>query len=230
MTDNQRVKRAIILAGLLCTGGSEMALAQDLAEALKFASSVMGEEAIVGYEDFVDHDPTEALSLLLARDVKVNRPDRELAPEVFNIHPGRKEHFESLGNTRLGFEQLKPHILQASKATGLPVALIDAVIRTESGYRPHAVSQAGARGLMQLMPGTAYEVGVQDAFDPQQNIMGGAKYLRKLYNQFGSIEIAVAAYNAGPGAVARHGGIPPFPETKQYVKVVMERYRTSSVR
>jgi soluble lytic murein transglycosylase-like protein len=80
---------------------------------------------------------------------------------------------------------------------------------------------------MQLMPGTAREVGVRDVFDPRQNIMGGARYLRKLVDRFNSTRLAVAAYNAGPGAVDRHGGVPPFAETRAYVRTVMARYQKS---
>jgi soluble lytic murein transglycosylase-like protein len=159
----------------------------------------------------VEANPSEALSLLLGRG-GIDAGSHTLA---------------TLGGVRLDLAELKPHIEAAARATGLPAALIDAVIRTESGYRPRAVSRAGASGLMQLMPGTAREVGVRDVFDPRQNIMGGARYLRKLVDRFNSTRLAVAAYNAGPGAVDRHGGVPPFAETRAYVRTVMARYQKS---
>lgn len=107
----------------------------------------------------------------------------------------------------------------------LPPELIWAVIKVESDFRDRVVSPAGARGLMQLMPSTANAIGVRDALDPEQNILGGAYYLRRLANRFGGdLYFTLAAYNAGPGAVQRHGGIPPYPETQNYVRRVLEYY------
>jgi len=116
-------------------------------------------------------------------------------------------------------------IEEASSRTGLPEALISAVIETESGYRPDAVSSAGAQGLMQLMPGTARSLGVDDPLDPRENVLGGSEYLRKQLSRFGSVEKALAAYNAGPRAVEQFGGIPPFRETQNYVRRVLQSIR-----
>jgi soluble lytic murein transglycosylase-like protein len=118
------------------------------------------------------------------------------------------------------------HIVEkASKTFGVNPKLIHSVIRHESGYNPRAVSHAGAQGLMQLIPGTAERMGVDDAFDPYENIMGGTKYLRLLLDMFeGNPVHAVAAYNAGEGRVKQYNGIPPFAETKQYVARVMKDF------
>lgn len=215
---------AVFAAGSLFIGTSPEAWAGDLSDALGFAREVMGDAAIEGYEDFVDDDPSEALSILLSRD----RPGEGARFPGSSRRPSRP--FDRLGRSRLSYAEVAPHVQEAVLATGLPAALIDAVIRTESGYRPHAVSPVGARGLMQLMPGTAREVGAADAFDPRQNILGGARYLRKMYDRFGSLELAIAAYNAGPAKVARHRGVPPIQETRRYVAVVMDRYRKSPLR
>lgn len=109
---------------------------------------------------------------------------------------------------------------------GVDPKLVKAVMRTESCFDARAVSKVGARGLMQLMPGTASEMGVNNSFDPAQNIMGGVKYLSQMLQRFKQdYKLALAAYNAGPGAVERHKGIPPFRETQHYVKKVLESYR-----
>lgn len=113
-------------------------------------------------------------------------------------------------------------IHEAADRYRLEPALIRAVIQTESAFDPLAVSSAGAQGLMQLMPALAEELGVVDAFDPRENIMAGTRYLSALLGDHGgNLELALASYNAGPGAVERYGGIPPFEETQQYVRRIV---------
>lgn len=111
---------------------------------------------------------------------------------------------------------------QAADKYNVPIELLKAVGKAESDYNPYAVSKCGAQGVMQLMPATAKELGVNDSFDAEQNIMGGAKYISALLNKYnGETRLAIAAYNAGSGNVAKYGGIPPFDETQHYVKKVM---------
>jgi hypothetical protein len=112
----------------------------------------------------------------------------------------------------------------AEQRNGLPPGLLNAVAKHESSYNPSAVSPAGARGLMQIMPATARELGV-DPMNPQQAIDGAARLLSSNLRRFGSVDLAVAAYNAGPGAVARYGGIPPYAETRAYVQRVVGTLR-----
>jgi len=121
--------------------------------------------------------------------------------------------------------QLDALINKYAGAYGVDPALVRAVMRNESGFNPGAVSPKGAQGLMQLMPGTAALMGVQDPFDPEQNIAGGVGYLRRCLDRFGhNVPLAVAAYNAGPEAVARYSNIPPYAETQLFVDNVLGSY------
>lgn len=104
-------------------------------------------------------------------------------------------------------------------------ALVEAIIANESSFDATATSSSGARGLMQLMPQTAASLGVRDPYDPAENVRGGTRYLRGLLDRFGTVELAVAAYNAGPAAVERYGGIPPYAQTQEYVRNVLSYYR-----
>ncbi len=115
-------------------------------------------------------------------------------------------------------------ILNAEARFGVDAALIKAVCLAESGMNPNAVSRSGAQGLMQLMPGTAAELGVTDPFDPEQSINGGARYLARMIDEFGDLRRSVAAYNAGPGNVRKYHGVPPFEETRIYVPRVLALY------
>ena len=116
----------------------------------------------------------------------------------------------------------------AAKRHGLDPGLVLAVVAVESAFRPDAVSPKGAQGLMQLMPGTAASLGVRDPFDPEQNLEGGARHLRGLVEEYrGDLTKALAAYNAGSGAVRRHAGVPPYAETREYVKRVLRRYQAA---
>ena len=121
-----------------------------------------------------------------------------------------------------GKKSLNEIFSDAAEKYGVPVNLLKAVAKAESGFQADAVSCCGAQGIMQLMPSTAKSLGVTNSFDPQQNIMGGAKYLGQLLRSFGGSEkLAVAAYNAGSGAVRAYGGVPPYAETQNYVNKVL---------
>jgi soluble lytic murein transglycosylase len=116
-------------------------------------------------------------------------------------------------------------ILINARANKVPPALVKAVIAAESRFDSTAVSRAGAQGLMQLMPKTARELGIEDPFQPSENVKGGTRYLRSMLDRYGDMTRALAAYNAGPNAVDYYRGVPPYPETQAYVRRVLTYYR-----
>lgn len=156
---------------------------------------------------FTDHMPAKSLNLTLLKKYdfpreKGLRVEKKLFPEGYDSY-----------------------ITAASSRYGLDHRLIKSVIQVESGFNKLAVSRKGARGLMQLMPETAKLMSVRNSFDPEQNIRGGSAYLREMLDTFnGNVRLALAAYNAGPEAVKRHNGIPPYRETVDYVNRVMSTY------
>lgn len=120
--------------------------------------------------------------------------------------------------------QIAPLIREAATREKLKEDLVRSVIARESAFRPCAVSPKGAQGLMQLMPATATELGVKDPFDPKQNIDAGTRYLKQLLDKYkGNMELALAAYNAGPGRVDREGGVPPIDETRTYILNILSK-------
>jgi hypothetical protein len=134
------------------------------------------------------------------------------APSERKIDPERLTRFD-------------PHIREAAALYQLPEPFIRAVMMVESNFYPDVVSVDGAMGLMQLMPATAANMGVIDAFDPRQNVLGGTRFLRVLANRFnGDLVLTVAAYNAGEAAVNKYGGVPPYAETRRYVRRVLHHY------
>ncbi|MBF0142176.1 MAG: lytic transglycosylase domain-containing protein [Magnetococcales bacterium] len=113
---------------------------------------------------------------------------------------------------------------------GVDPALLTALVATESDFKAHAVSPKGAVGLTQLMPGTARDLGVGNRFNPEENLRGGARYFRQMLDRFSRLELALAAYNAGPGSVERYGGVPPFAETRDYIRKVMTYFGNRQMR
>ena len=147
-------------------------------------------------------------------DSKLNKVD--------NSNPQKDKVFKNDGVTKAEIDSL---IDKYSSKNGLDKDFVSALVKQESGFNPNATSKCGAMGLMQLMPATAQGLGVSNAYDAEQNIAGGTKYLKSMIDRFGGDEkLALAAYNAGPNAVKKYGGIPPYQETQNYVKNVLSIY------
>ncbi len=141
--------------------------------------------------------------------LKVAKSDMEI-PEISNKAPKA---------------QILSMIDKVAQKHGVDEKLVRALVRQESGFNPNATSHCGAQGLMQLMPSTAKGLGVKDAYNPVQNVEGGVKYLKNLLNKYnGNVILALAAYNAGPGAVDKYDGVPPYKETQNYVKSILANY------
>src|SRR5947199_4796084 len=166
-----------------------------------------------------------ALALAATGDVKivVGASGRKV---ILNENLAQRARRLSTRLADLPDQRLEPMIARHSDAQNLDPKLVRALIQAESGYNVKAVSNKGAIGLMQLMPDTASELNILNPYDPDQNIRGGTMYLRQMLDHFaGKVELAIAAYNAGPGAVEKHRGIPPFAETREYVKRVLALWR-----
>lgn len=141
------------------------------------------------------------------------------APPIYHANTGVNS------SANIPATQFNSIITETAQKYGIDEKLIHAVIKNESNYNPMAKSHAGAQGLMQLMPGTARGLGVTNSYDARQNIEGGTKYLSQMLKKYnGNLELSLAAYNAGPGNVDKYQGIPPFNETQNYVKKVLNNY------
>ena len=150
-------------------------------------------------------------------------PDPPAAPNAAGEPPSATATADP--NARLNQADLREMLAKAGNEHNLDVDLLASLVKTESGGNPRAVSRAGARGLMQLMPATAAGLGVEDSFEPNQNVRGGSTYLDALLTRYhDNLALALAAYNAGPAAVDKYRGIPPYPETEAYVARVIHEF------
>ncbi len=185
------------------------------------------------YKKMTGGESLPTISIQLPTDIRPSGKEVETPVQVKAVTHSQVTPKVNTGDTfsarvQERLSEYEPIIAQASKQFNVPPHIIKAVITAESAGKSSAVSKVGAKGLMQLMDGTAGDLGVKNSFDPEDNIRGGTKYLRKMLDEFdGNVDLALAAYNAGPGNVRKHGGIPPFQETQAYIRKVKqyaERY------
>ncbi|MGW6301554.1 lytic transglycosylase domain-containing protein [Peribacillus butanolivorans] len=194
--------------GDITNTNSSQSIFQDMLSELVSSDTLKGTSQSLG--SLLSNVETEAKSILQSTNLTSINP----------LKTANTSH--KTGETVTNYEDI---IRQAATLYNLPEKLIKSVIKQESNFNPKATSYAGAAGLMQLMPATARSLGVDDITDPEQNIMGGSKYLSQMLTRYnGDIQVALAAYNAGPGNVDKYNGIPPFEETQNYVQKVFTTF------
>lgn len=205
----------------MMAGGGIEAMESRLRQIENMLNSVRGAQP-------VEQSGTTSLPVDPLSDAKQPKPFQFFLKEAATNQNVSLPKLSGNGINGQGATAFQPLIENLSARYGVDKNLINAVVRQESGFNPNAVSKAGATGLMQLMPGTAKDLGVSNPKDPAQNLEGGVRYLKGLLDQFnGNIPLALAAYNAGPGAVNRYKGIPPYKETQNYVRKILSMYLQS---
>ena len=187
-----------------------------------------GADGTMHFTNVPQHRPAGARVIISSPD---HRPPAGQASQVITspympvIGPEVRAQYDAARADAARYTRYDTYIREAAQLYQLPEALLRAVIKQESDFNAWSVSNSGALGLMQLLPTTAQSMTVTDPFDPRQNVLGGARYLRVLANTFnGDLVLTLAAYNAGSGAVIRYGAVPPFEETQNYVRQVLRYY------
>ncbi len=222
------MRQTIVKSGLLDSGlGGEVMESmfdQELSRKIAANSNLGIAESLVRHlSDTQQKTPEKLEKLLQLREPQQQQQAHQLMPasSVTFRKIDTNPYLDMPLNKRI--ESFQPAIEKAAQKYRLKPSLIKAVIAAESAGNPHATSRKGAKGLMQLMDGTARQLNVSDSYNPEQNIEGGARYLRQLLDMFdGDVTLALAGYNAGPGNVQKHNGVPPFPETQQYIRRVLK--------
>lgn len=221
--DREMTKRALLLSGIaiasaMPANAQELPMPELVDVPASYSDGIRIAEESNGFQ-LVEHGLWQSVQVAPAPSVTV-------ADNGWVNLPSESERKEKTGPSGFRRASYLPHIYAAEAKYSLPTGLLDALVWTESRYNPLAVSPAGAAGLGQLMPATAKELGVSNRFDPMANIFGAARYLRQMLDKFGVVHLALAAYNAGPGAVERAGGIPRNSETPRYVRDVLRHWRS----
>ena len=180
---------------------------------------------VQSFEKVLSNTQNVNFGSLLRNPQSLNVQAKIASPELTNRIQEATAANANIGNITNSKGQILEMISQISQKHGVDEKLVKALIKQESGFNPNAKSKAGAMGLMQLMPSTAKGLGVTDAYNPVQNVDGGVRYLKSMLKKYnGNVILALAAYNAGPGAVDKYDGVPPYKETQNYVKNILANY------
>jgi soluble lytic murein transglycosylase-like protein len=221
------MRQTIVKSGLLDSGlGGEVMESmfdQELSRKIAASSNLGIAESLVRHlSDTQQKTPEASGGLLQLRELRQQQAHPALPTSSITFRKIDANPYLDMPLSKR-IESFQPAIEKAAQKYRLNPSLIKAVIAAESAGNPHATSRKGAKGLMQLMDGTARQLNVSDSYNPEENIDGGARYLRQLLDMFdGDVTLALAGYNAGPGNVRKHNGIPPFPETQQYIRRVLK--------
>jgi Rod binding domain-containing protein len=221
------MRQTIVKSGLLDSGlGGEIMESmfdQELSRKIAASSNLGIAESLVRHLSDSRQSAPQALGdLLQLREPQKKQPHQLMPASSVTFRKIDTNPFLDMPLSKR-IKSFQPAIEKAAQKYRLNPSLIKAVIAAESAGNPHATSRKGAKGLMQLMDGTARQLNISDSYNPEQNIDGGARYLRQLLDMFdGDLSLALAGYNAGPGNVRKYNGIPPFPETQQYIRRVLK--------
>lgn len=213
-----------MIQGLLSTGGQQVAQ-QRAVQLQNYVNNVNKPQTTIPNQVLTSNSTVQPFQEVLQSTAQSQFGSLLTNQPVTSVQAQMSQQPELRSYTQPSKPQLLNMISQISKKHGVDEKLVKALIQQESGFNPNATSHCGAKGLMQLMPGTAKTLGVNDAYNPVQNVDGGVRHLKWLLSKYnGNVILALAAYNAGSGAVDKYDGVPPYAETQNYVKKILANY------
>lgn len=213
-----------MIQGLISSGGQQATM-QRAVQLMQYANNINNQIAPIPKQALTSGETVKPFQEVLQATAQSQFGTLLKSMPTTSVQAQISPQPELRGYAQATKPQLLSMISQISKKHGVDEKLVQALIKQESGFNPNATSHCGAKGLMQLMPGTAKTLGVADAYNPVQNVDGGVRHLKWLLSKYnGNVILALAAYNAGSGAVDKYDGVPPYAETQNYVKSILKNY------